>query len=459
MKSWRRAVCVAKWTRRENAALARCQSHTVLSPNRAHQHTLLAPRGFRALHTTSSTYKEDYYKVLGVPRNASKKEIKKAYYELAKKHHPDGNKGDAGNPRKFTEIGEAYEVLGDDSKRQMYDATGHSEYTSSGRTGQGHPFTEMRAEEIYRQFFGDQFDLGSMFGGQSQQTTHQLVLSLSFMEAVKGCTKDISLRVQAPCERCLGSGGEPGTKEQTCPYCRGRGEEVINTGLFHMKSTCRRCHGQGKIISTPCRQCGGTGTTTRAQTVSVQVPAGVADGQMVRVPVGSSEAYVVLKVQDSDRFERDGFDIHSDATASFTQATLGGEVTIPGISGPIVVKIPKGVQSHHRIRLSGRGIPRLNSFGTGDHYVHIKIRIPKRLTDRQRELIAEFARSEDLQDGGTVNGLEQGRGESEGPRDIMARPPPAEKGILQRLKEVFWKEEPPEDEKEEGDSENRQKMS
>lgn len=211
----------------------------------------------------------------------------------------------------------------------MYDAVGHSQYTQQGSGGGAgahgaNPFTASQAEEIFRQFFGGNSNFGgfeSTFNGGngfSSGEMNQLVLNLSFNEAVQGCSKDVSLRVQGTCERCFGSGGEPGTKEQTCPYCNGRGEvsdssppspqyvdgvdpcaqEVINTGFFHMRSTCRRCHGQGKIISTPCRQCGGRGTDTRSQTIQVQIPPGVADGQTVRVPVNNSEVYVLLKVRE-----------------------------------------------------------------------------------------------------------------------------------------------------------------
>lgn len=202
----------------------------------------------------------------------------------------------------------------------MYDVTGHSEYTNQAGGGGAHggrPFTSSQAEEIFKQFFGGDYGgFSSFFGGDQNFSSgefNQLSLSLSFDESVSGCSKEVSIRVQGVCERCSGSGGEPGTKPQTCPYCRGRGEvrplslvwrvelvsflqEVINTGFFHMKSTCRRCHGEGKIIHSPCRQCGGRRTTIRPKTINVQIPAGVEDGQSVRVPVENSEAHILLKV-------------------------------------------------------------------------------------------------------------------------------------------------------------------
>jgi DnaJ family protein A protein 3 len=340
------------------------------SPHTASQWTT------RHIHTSNLSYKEDYYKVLGVPRSASAEEIKKSYFELAKKYHPDRNKGDPNAAEKFTKIGEAYEVLSNPDKRRSYDYSGFSEYNTSGGGG-GNPFTSMRAEEIFRQFFGGDFgDISSMFDRQefSQQ---QLQMNLSFMESVKGCTKEVSMRVQATCDRCHGSGGEPGTKTQVCPFCRGSGEEVISTGFFHMKSTCRKCHGQGRVISVRCKGCNGKGTTVRTRSINVQVPAGVSDGQTLRVPAEGSDVYVILRVADSDDFERDGYDVHSNVAITFTQAVLGGSAYTPGLNGTLEVKIPSGIQSHHRIRLAGRGISHLNGYGNGDHYVHVKIKIPK----------------------------------------------------------------------------------
>eukprot|EP00731_Ephydatia_muelleri_P030829 Em0022g343a len=215
-----------------------------------------------------------------------------------------------------------------------------------------------------------------------------------------------------------------------------------------MRSTCRRCHGQGTIITTPCAECGGKGTKTVQQTIDVTIPAGVSDGITLRVPVGRSEAFVIVKVKDSDKFERDGYDVHTDAVISFTQAALGGEARIQGLNGPMNVKIPAGVQSHHRIRLAGRGITRLDGNGIGDHYVHLKIKVPKVLSERQKELLVEFARTETLSDGSKVNNVETG---SEGGGGGTEAPQPREKGILQKLKDVFWSEE-------DKDSKERQKM-
>lgn len=412
---------------------------TVITPK--HDHTRVGAAGslLRCVHMDATRFKEDYYKVLGVPRNASQEEIKKAYYELAKKYHPDRNKGDSETAKKFTKIGEAYEVLSDQQKRQAYDYSGFSEFSSATHGG-GTPFTTMRAEEIFRQFFGGDFkDLGSMFGHEFGGPSQQLSVNLTFMEAVKGCTKDLSMRVQAMCERCGGGGGEPGTKTQTCPYCRGTGQEVVNTGLFHMRSTCRHCHGEGRIISTPCKECRGTGTTTRTQTVTVQVPAGVSDGQSLRIPVAHTEAYIIVRVADSDTFQRDGYDIHSDVAISFTQAILGGRIRTPGINGAMDVKIPSGIQSHHRIRLPGRGIPRLGSYGSGDHYVHIRIKIPKNLTTEQHDLISAYAKTQTNLNG-SVDGITTGRGETDGNKDSN-KPIKQEKGFLQKLKDVFWTDE------------------
>ncbi|XP_019850859.1 PREDICTED: dnaJ homolog subfamily A member 3, mitochondrial-like isoform X1 [Amphimedon queenslandica] len=390
----------------------------------------------RGIHSNAALCKEDYYQILGIPRTADAKEIKKAYYDLAKKYHPDRNPDNPEAAKKFTKIGEAYEVLSNSEKRKRYDYSGFSEFSDEAGPGhQGNPFTSMRAEEIFRQFFGD-FDMfGQDIFGQDARNSQTLHLSLSFMESVKGCSKELSMRVQAMCERCSGSGGEPGTKTEVCPYCRGSGEEVISTGFFKMKSVCRNCHGQGRVITVRCRSCMGKGTTVKTRSVNVQVPAGVSDGQTLRVPVGHTEAYVTLRVSSSDTFRRDGFDIHSDANVSYTQAVLGGVAKTPGLNGTLDLKIPAGIQSHHRLRLSGRGIPRLNGYGNGDHYIHIRIKVPKNLTSEQKTLIEELAQTEDYE--GSVNGIIKGRGENGKKNKLIKK----EKGFLQKLKGIFWEDE------------------
>ncbi|XP_065884980.1 dnaJ homolog subfamily A member 3, mitochondrial-like isoform X2 [Dysidea avara] len=365
----------------------------------ASSHVRLRPP-YTRIHTSAGLLKKDYYEVLDVPRDASTKDIKRAYYELAKKYHPDHNK-DEGAAAKFTEVGEAYEVLSDGQKRANYDAYGHSAASSYGSgAAEGGGFTANHAEEIFRQFFGQGFSGGGFDfdtfqqSSGSQNSIHQVPLNLSFGEAVEGCVRELAFRVQDVCERCSGTKAEPGTKRLRCPYCGGKGEEIINTGFFHMRSPCRNCRGEGYIINTPCHSCRGSGRTLQTKRGTINIPAGVSNGQTIRVMVDGIEVLATLSVEQSRQFRRDGFDVHSNVTISFTQAILGGTVRIDGLTSSIDLKIPAGVQSHHRIRLSGRGIPKLNRYGSGDHYVHVKIAIPKRLTSRQKELIVEFAESE-----------------------------------------------------------------
>lgn len=229
-------------------------------------------------------------------------------------------------------------------------------------------------------------------------------MDLTFIQAAKGINKEISINITDTCPRCNGKGNEPGTKLQHCHYCNGTGMETINTGPFVMRSTCRRCGGKGSTMTNPCLSCRGSGQTKQKKTVTVPVPAGVEDGQTVRMPVGKKEIFITFRVQRSPIFRRDGADLHSDLPVTIAQAVLGGTARAQGLYEPINVVIPAGAQPDQRIRISGKGIPRVNSYGYGDHYIHIKLKIPRNLSDRQRTLMLSFAEDEvDVE--GTVNGL------------------------------------------------------
>ncbi|XP_078519250.1 dnaJ homolog subfamily A member 3, mitochondrial isoform X2 [Lissotriton helveticus] len=359
-------------------------------------------------HTSSSAYaKTDFYQVLGVPRTASQKEIKKAYYQLAKKYHPDTNKDDPQSKEKFSQLAEAYEVLSDEVKRKQYDTYGAAGFDPGASSGQqywrgGGPSID--PEELFRKIFGE-FS-GSSFGDFNTvfEQQQEYVMELTFNQAAKGVNKEISININDTCQRCDGKGNEPGTKVQHCHYCNGTGMETINTGPFVMRSSCRRCGGRGSVMTTPCISCRGTGQTKQKKTVMVPVPAGVEEGQTVRMPVGKKEIFITFRVQKSPIFRRDGADIHSDLFLSIAQAVLGGTARAQGLYETISVTIPPGIQADQRIRMGGKGIPRVNSYGYGDHYIHIKIRVPKRLTDRQRTLMLNFAEDEtDVE--GTINGV------------------------------------------------------
>uniref|UniRef100_A0AAR2LFS3 DnaJ homolog subfamily A member 3, mitochondrial n=1 Tax=Pygocentrus nattereri TaxID=42514 RepID=A0AAR2LFS3_PYGNA len=364
-----------------------------------------------SFHTSApASNKQDFYQILGVPRTASQKEIKKAYYQMAKKYHPDTNKDDPQAKEKFAQLAEAYEVLIDEVKRRQYDTYGSAGF-EAGQAGAGagqHYWSggaSVDPEELFRKIFGE-FSGGQGFGdfssifGQPQE----FVMELTFTQAAKGVNKEITVNIDGTCQRCDGKGHEPGSKIQHCHQCNGTGMETVNTGPFVMRSTCRRCGGRGSVITSPCVACRGTGQTKQRRTVVVPVPAGIEDGQTVRMPVGNKEIFITFRVQKSPVFRREGADIHSDVSISVAQAMLGGTVRAQGLYETINLAIPAGVQADQRIRLSGKGIPRVSGYGYGDHYIHVKIRVPKMLTDRQRALIMSYAEDEsDVE--GTVNGV------------------------------------------------------
>ncbi|XP_070811357.1 dnaJ homolog subfamily A member 3, mitochondrial isoform X1 [Pituophis catenifer annectens] len=402
-----------------------------------------------SIHTSaSSSSKEDYYQILGVPRSASQKEIKKAYYQLAKKYHPDTNKDDPKAKEKFSQLAEAYEVLGDEVKRKQYDTYGTADFgfgSGSGSAGSGqqyrHTGPTIDPEELFRKIFGEFSQ--SPFGDFSTvfDQPQEYIMDLTFSQAAKGVNKEIMVQINDTCQRCGGRGHEPGTRVVHCSYCNGTGTETINTGPFVMRSTCRRCGGRGSVVTNPCVICRGSGQTKQKKTVMVPVPAGVEDGQTVRMPVGRKEIFITFRVQKSPVFRRDGADIHSDLFISIAQAVLGGTARSPGLYETINVMIPPGIQADQRIRMSGKGIPRVNSYGYGDHYIHIKVKVPKRLTDRQRALMLSYAEDEtDVE--GTVNGIAStttgGRGTtSTGAGEERPEAGDGTKGFLAKLKKMF----------------------
>ncbi|XP_075998898.1 dnaJ heat shock protein family (Hsp40) member A3a isoform X1 [Genypterus blacodes] len=395
--------------------------------------------------------KQDFYQILGVPRSSTQKEIKKAYYQMAKKFHPDTNKDDPQAKEKFAQLAEAYEVLSDEGKRKQYDTYGSASF-DAGQAGGGQQYwsgqtSNIDPEELYRKIFGE-FSAGRGFGDFNAifEQPKEYVMELTFTQAAKGVNKDISVNMEAACQRCDGKGHEPGSKVQHCHYCNGSGMETMNTGPFVMRSTCRRCGGKGSVISTPCTSCHGKGQTKQRKTVMVPVPAGVEDGQTVRMPVGKKEIFITFRVQKSPVFRRDGADVHSDLLVSVAQAVLGGTARAQGLYETLNLSIPAGIQTDQRIRLSGKGIARVTGYGFGDHYVHVKIKVPKTLTDRQRSLLMSYAEDEkDVE--GTVNGVtvtstggvssdkQTEAGQSEQDKEEGERK--QEEGFFQKLKKVF----------------------
>lgn len=352
--------------------------------------------------------KRDYYEVLGVARDASQEEIKKAYRKLARKYHPDANKNDPGAADRFKEIAEAAAVLGDPDRRAQYDRFGHA-----GPGGQGFDF-----EDIFRNAgfggggFGGFGDLFEVFfgGGQARYGPRRgqdlrYDMTITFREAAFGTEREIKAPRTESCDKCNGSGAAPGTHPKTCPQCNGRGQistaQQTPFGRFVQTRPCERCRGVGRIVETPCPECRGTGQVRRMRALQVKVPAGVDDEFRLRL-VGEGEAgmrggppgdlYVYINVTPDKFFEREGNHVFCDLPVSFVQAALGDEVDVPTLDGTTTIRIPEGTQTGTSFRLRGRGIPYLNGGGRGDQLVRVRVVTPTRLNEKQKELLREFGR-------------------------------------------------------------------
>jgi molecular chaperone DnaJ len=351
--------------------------------------------------------KRDYYEVLGVSRNATDDEIKKAFRRLAKQYHPDANK-EQGAETRFIEINEAYEVLSDQQKRAAYDRYGHAGVGAGAAGAAGFDFGGFNnLNDIFETFFS------GTAGTQRRSTTQRgadlrYELTITFEEAVFGCQKEIELPRWETCSTCRGSGAQPGTSTQRCPSCQGSGEirrvQQSIFGQFVNVTMCERCRGEGRIITTPCEKCRGQGRVRNNRRVVVNIPAGVDDGINVRV-TGEGEVsarggtpgnlYVVLTVKPHEFFKRQGNDIVYELPISFTQAALGDEVEVPTVDGKkTALKIPAGTQSGRSFRLKGMGVPVVHSSARGDQHVIVKVVTPTNLTVEQRHLLEEFARIE-----------------------------------------------------------------
>lgn len=354
--------------------------------------------------------KRDYYDVLGIDKNASKEEIKKAYRKLSKKYHPDINK-EADADEKFKEVTEAYEVLSDEQQRAAYDQYGHA--GTQGGFGGGGAYQSYGGgfEDIFDTFFGGGGGFGG-FGGSSRRDPNaprqgddlQYTIDLEFEEAVFGTEKTIKYKREEDCHYCNGSGAQPGTKPKTCPTCNGRGvQNVVRDtplGRVQTQSVCSTCSGTGQIIEKKCDHCQGKGREAATHTVKVKVPAGVEDGQSMRLSGQGNEGYnngptgdlyVVFRVKRSDIFERNGAEIRFTLPINFAQAALGDEVEVPTVHGKVSMKIPAGTQTGATFRLKGKGAPKLNGKTNGDQQVVVKVITPKDLNDKQKQALRDFA--------------------------------------------------------------------
>ncbi len=341
--------------------------------------------------------KRDFYEVLGVAKNASEEELKKAYRRLAMKHHPDRNPDDAESINHFKEAKEAYEVLSDPAKRRVYDQHGHAafEHGMGGRGGAGGP----DINDIFGDIFGSIF--GGGMGGQRgprRGADLRYFLELDLEEAVFGLERNIDIPTLASCKSCAGSGSDDGKVEQ-CGTCHGHGLVRMQRGIFSMQQACPHCDGRGKVIKTPCKACHGNGRKQETKTLAVKVPAGVDTGDRIRLqgegeaaPVGgvAGDLYVEIQVRPHDIFERDGDDIYCEVPIRFSQAALGASVTVPTLDGQAEIKIPAETQSGKMFRLRGKGVKSVRSRAPGDLMARAVVETPVNLTARQRELLEEF---------------------------------------------------------------------
>ncbi|MCY1715276.1 molecular chaperone DnaJ [Caproiciproducens galactitolivorans] len=356
--------------------------------------------------------KRDYYEVMGVPKNATDAEIKKAYRKLAKKYHPDLNPGDKAAEASFKEVNEAYEVLSDKDKRARYDQFGHAgvDPNFGGGAGGGSPFTgDIDLGDIFNSFFGGGFG-GGGFGGRTvnpnaprRGSDTETTVNISFEEAAKGCKQTITFQNIDTCDHCGGSGAEKGTTAKTCPNCSGTGQVRINQrtpfGVVQTSRSCDRCGGKGKVIDTPCPTCGGTGRVRKPKTIEINIPAGIDNEQILNVggqgnagtnggPAGDLRVYV--NVRPHPIFERRGNDVWCEVPITFTQAALGAEVVVPTIDGRVSYQVREGTQPGDVFKLKGKGIPRISGHGRGDQYVRMTIEVPKNLSQRQKTLLQDF---------------------------------------------------------------------
>ena len=360
-------------------------------------------------------FDKDYYQVLGVPKNATAAEIKKAYRKLAQQFHPDANPGDKRAEDRFKEISAAYDVVGDADKRKQYDqvrdmaASGFGRGGSAGGGVPGGGFPGgVRFEDLGGFGVGDLGDLfGGIFGGGRgrARTTRgadlETDVTVSFEDAMAGTTVPVRVSGPAPCETCNGSGAAPGTSPVTCPQCGGAGQVAVNQGPFQMSQTCPRCHGSGRIVETPCPTCGGSGSRRRTRSFKVRVPAGVQDGARIRLagrgepgPAGGrpGDLFVRVRVRPHAFFGRKGHDLTLDLPITYAEAALGDNVQVPTPDGPVTMKVPGGTPNGKTFRLKGKGAPKRG--GRGDLLVTVNVEVPQKLSKPERDLLKQLSQVE-----------------------------------------------------------------
>jgi molecular chaperone DnaJ len=359
-------------------------------------------------------FEKDYYQLLGVPKNASTAEVKKAYRKLARKHHPDANAGDKEAEERFKEVSAAYDVLGDAERRKQYDQV--REMAASGFTGFGGPGTgswpgggqRVRVEGFPFGDVGDLDDLFSVFTGRgrarsgrgqgAQGADLETEVRVSFDEAMRGTTVPLRIQGPAPCPTCGGSGAEPGTTPVTCPACQGTGSVAVNQGVFSMSRTCPECRGSGRIVEHPCKACGGTGKVRRTREFSVRIPPGVKDRARIRVrgrgeagPSGAKagDLFVVVRVEPHRMFGRRDADLTLELPITYAEAALGANLKVPTLNGSVTLKVPPGTASGRTFRIRGKGAPKPRG-GTGDLLVTVGVDVPSKLSREEKELLSRL---------------------------------------------------------------------
>jgi molecular chaperone DnaJ len=355
-------------------------------------------------------FEKDYYQVLGVPKNASAAEIKKAYRKLAQQFHPDANPGNAQAEERFKEISAAYDVIGDADKRPRYDEV--REMAASGVGAGGFPGGWSGGPGGGSVRFEDLGDLGDLFGGlfggaggRARQAARgadlETEVTVSFDDAMPGTTVPVRIQGPAPCETCHGSGAAPGTSPVTCPRCGGAGQVAVNQGLFQMSQTCPQCRGSGRIVETPCPTCGGSGSRRRTRSFQVKIPAGVKDGARIRLagrgepgPAGGApgDLFVRVRVRPHRFFGRKGNDLTLDLPVTFAEAALGADVEVPTLNGTVRMKVPPGTPNGKTFRLKGKGAPKRG--GHGDLLVTTRVEVPQKLSKGEKELLRQLQEKE-----------------------------------------------------------------
>lgn len=352
--------------------------------------------------------KRDYYEILGVSKSTDSTELKKAYRKLAIQYHPDKNPGDKKAEEKFKELSEAYAVLSDPKKRQMYDQFGHDGLNQQGFGGGGFGFEGFSAgsfNDIFEDIFGDIFGGGGRGSRRRSRRSGrpgadiQTDIDVTFEEAAFGVEKVVHIPKNVSCKTCSGSGSQPGTSPQTCPQCHGQGEVTFQQGFFAISRPCNQCHGEGQIVTDPCLTCRGSGKQKKDSKIALKIPAGIDTGQKLKLsdegdagerggPAG--DLYVRINILEHDFFTRQNDDAFCEVPITFTQATLGTELEVPTLDGKVKMKIPAGTQSHKIFRLKGKGLHRLGYHGRGDQLIQVKVETPKKLSSEQKKVLLKF---------------------------------------------------------------------